>query len=189
MVMQRHSTEDIVEGLVNLGEDDRGRVDSDERIFGKIAQRGQILEVLDANAGHIQVLTGLRREISARITEYRYPIPRVGDEVFVTYTIDGDAIASPTAQNLPSTFTGIVTGAKGSTSPTEPHAGIVRHRFSGVSESGVGESHVLATGGTGVSMAVGDLVMCCIDYIALVAPDRWTDHVIYAVSGIPQRTA
>ena len=179
----------VGEAVTERGELDRARVDGDERIFGRIAQRGAIAAVLDGDTGQVLIQTGAASEVAARITDYRYPIPQVGDDVLLTYTIDGDAIATPTEPALPGTFDAVVLIGKGDANPANPHSGVVQHKYPDVRPSGVGERSVIAIGGAGVTMQAGDLVVCNITYAARVAAGAFVAHTIYAVSNIPVASA
>ena len=164
--------ESLVEGLLSIPEREAGRVDADEQQFGRTAQRGIIADVEDADNGSVAVQTGEDNEIPARIIGYRYPIPRVGDEVLVIFTTEGAGIAIPTAPELPNAFLGEVRSG-------DTAGAAVIHHFN-VSPRIV----PVVPANTGITMNIGDSVICVIDYQALVADSAYVNHTIYAVANV-----
>ena len=192
MVLQSDALEGFVRDIRDYGEPDRARQDEDERVLGGVAMRGIIIGVEDAATGSVLVRTTTRAEIPATIITARYPMPRAGDEVKLTRTIDRKIIADPIGPELPMLFTARVISTQGSSDPNEVHGGIVEHAFSNI---GGGDRRVFALAGKGVTMEVNanpDLstqVLCGIAYTALVAETDLIDHQIIALLEIPNPLA
>lgn len=188
MVLQGYGIDAFAQGVRQSGEGDRARVDGDERKLGRANSRGFISAVENATTGAVLVRVGRDNEIPATITKYHYPIPKIGHSVSVNYSIDGAAFATPTAPELPQGFTGKVVIARGSGDVNVPHSAIVEHRYRQV---GNGNRRVLVFGGVGVELTVNDdptlsdIVVCVIDYHALVGVSAADEHTIYAVANRP----
>lgn len=191
MVLQSDAIDDLVRGFRNYGEPDRERQDADERALGGVAMRGIIIGVEDAATGSVLVRTTTRAEIPASIVRHRYPMPRTGDEVKLSRTIDRRIVAEPIGPELPMLFTARVISTQGSSNPDEVHGGIVEHAFPNIG----GTRRVFALAAKGVTMEVNadpDLstqVACGIFYTALVAETDLIDHQIIAMFEIPNPLA
>lgn len=186
MVLHPEFFGQVGEAVRMVGEPDRGRLDVVEQTFGRIAMRGKIFGVVDSDTGAIIVETDGRIHISARIREYRYPIPRRGDEVIVLYAIDGNSIALPIGPELPQQFTGQVRIVQGD-DPNLPHNAVVEH-----DHHNVGNGRVFARALRGLTLTVDQnnpslstWVLCGIHYVGKVTDTQMVEHEIYIIGEIP----
>lgn len=189
--------DELMRGMRDFTEPERDRLDESERQIGRIATRGIIIGVENADTGLVLIRLTTRAEVSAQITRPRYPMPRAGDEVEVTITADQKASANPIGPELFSPFTATVVSRTGSGDPYAPHGGLVRQSNPLIGSNGI----VFAQAGLGVQMlpprrpdpdndpSASDLpptqVLCAIAWQGLVAETSLVDHEIYAIMEIP----
>ena len=116
-----------------IDEQSGGRLDTDEQIYGRIAEEGAIIDVVDEQRGIVRVALASGSQVTGEIQQFTAPALTIASRVLVIQTEREFAHILPLAQ-YPASF--VATIVRVNSAGNIPTTAEVRHSLTGLGDNG-----------------------------------------------------